>query len=118
MLKDGPLLSGPVVYWMHREHRAEDNWALLFAQELARERRAPLIVLYCLAPSFLGAALRQYAFLLNGLEEVEQDLRRKHIPLVVACGKPEREIAAALRSAAAEARMDRRCRLAHQHSVS
>ncbi|MDH4258345.1 MAG: deoxyribodipyrimidine photo-lyase, partial [Candidatus Aminicenantes bacterium] len=25
--------QGPVVYWMSRDQRAEDNWALLSAQE-------------------------------------------------------------------------------------
>ena len=27
--------QGPVVYWMSRDQRVRDNWALLYAQELA-----------------------------------------------------------------------------------
>ena len=36
VLKDLPLSSGPVVYWMSRDQRVQDNWALFHSQELAR----------------------------------------------------------------------------------
>ena len=31
----GNALTGPVVYWMSRDQRAADNWALLHAQQQA-----------------------------------------------------------------------------------
>ena len=65
-LRSGESVHGPVLYWMSRDQRAVDNWALLHAQQLALERRAPLAVLFTLAPSFLGATLRQYGFMLRG----------------------------------------------------
>jgi len=71
---------GPVVYWM-------DNWALLFAANLALERNVPLIVAFCLAPSFLGATIRQYGFLLKGLAEVEEGLRRRNIAFALRVGE-------------------------------
>jgi len=27
--------KGPVIYWMSRDQRVNDNWALLYARELA-----------------------------------------------------------------------------------
>ena len=31
-LKSGKSGDGPVAYWMSRDQRVEDNWALLFCQ--------------------------------------------------------------------------------------
>jgi deoxyribodipyrimidine photo-lyase len=47
--------EGPVAYWMSRDQRADDNWALLFAQELAIKYNQPLTVVFCLVEDFLGA---------------------------------------------------------------
>lgn len=86
--KEGREGKGPVIYWMTRDQRAEENWALAFAQELALERRAPLAVVFALKEEFLGAAMRQYGFMLRGLEEVERTLRDKEIPFVLLQGDP------------------------------
>ena len=69
IIKSGQERRGPVAYWMSRDQRVHDNWALLYAQHLARERRVPLWVVFGLAPSFLGATWRQYAFMLEGLAQ-------------------------------------------------
>jgi deoxyribodipyrimidine photo-lyase len=92
MLKDGPERKGPVIYWMSRDQRAADNWALLFAQGLALERRQPLVVLFCLVPRFLNATVRQYDFMLNGLREAEKSLRTVNIPFFLKAGAPEKEV--------------------------
>jgi deoxyribodipyrimidine photo-lyase len=83
-----------VAYWMHRDQRAHDNYTLLHAQNLALELKQPLVVLFCLAPSFLGATLRQYGFMLRGLEELERELEKYNIPLIMLTGRPEKEIPA------------------------
>ncbi|MDD3565325.1 MAG: deoxyribodipyrimidine photo-lyase [Methanothrix sp.] len=88
ILKDGGDGRGPVVYWMSRDQRVEDNWALASASELALERRAPLAVVFALAEEFLGATIRQYGFMLRGLEMVESALARKGIPFVLLRGDP------------------------------
>ncbi len=93
LLRQGPGRTGPVLYWMHREHRVRDNWGLLFAQELAIARGAPLAVVHCLDPAYPGAALRHFAFLLAGLRETEAALRALGIPLLSRLGDPAREIA-------------------------
>ena len=69
-LKEGEIGSGPVVYWMSREQRVDDNWALLYAQKLSLELKKPLIVAFCITLDYPAANLRHYSFLLQGLEEV------------------------------------------------
>jgi deoxyribodipyrimidine photo-lyase len=92
ILKEGKETRGPVVYWMSRDQRAHDNWALLYAQHLAQARQVPLLVVFCLAPRFLGAALRHYAFMLAGLAEVAQELEEHHIPFHLIQGEPGQAI--------------------------
>ncbi|XP_071498998.1 deoxyribodipyrimidine photo-lyase-like [Diadema antillarum] len=66
--------NGGIVYWMSRDQRVQDNWALLFAQRLAMKQEVPLHVCFCLVPKFLDATMRHFNFLLEGLKEVSQDL--------------------------------------------
>jgi len=71
--------SGAVLYWMNRDMRIRDNWALLHAQEIAHEHKAELIVCYNLDPSFLGGTLRQLDFKIHGLKELKKDFEKKNI---------------------------------------
>ena len=87
-LKSLPSATGPVVYWMIRDQRADDNWALLYAQAIALKRHYPLVVAFTLPPIPLEATLRQCTFMLEGLKEVERKLHRKNIPLIVLTGPP------------------------------
>jgi deoxyribodipyrimidine photo-lyase len=84
--------QGAVVYWMSRDQRVRDNWALLFAQETALKARVPLAVVFCLAPKFLNATMRQYGFLLRGLEGVEESLRQKNMAFFLLSGEPSNEL--------------------------
>ncbi len=95
--------TGPVVYWMSRDQRIRDNWALLYAQELALAKKQPLVVVFCLVPEFLGAALRQYRFMLQGLAELEQDLRKLKIAFSLLTGNPVEKIPGFCRETAAGA---------------
>lgn len=88
LLKSGIPGNGPVAYWMSREQRVRDNWALLYAQQTAHTHRVPLVVVFTLAPKFLDATLRQYEFMLAGLEEVESALAKYRIPFVLLAGSP------------------------------
>jgi deoxyribodipyrimidine photo-lyase len=74
---------------MSREQRVHHNWALLKAQELAIAKHVPLIVVFCLAPSFLGATIRQYGFMLRGLQEIEQSLAALNISFALLIGAPD-----------------------------
>ena len=92
VLKEGSKKAGPVVYWMSRDQRVRDNWALLYAQELALEEKIPLAVFFCLVPQFLDATVRQFGFMLDGLQEVEGNLAEKNIPFFLLRGSPALEI--------------------------
>lgn len=85
--------TGPVLYWMHRTHRAHDNEGLEYATLLARRANVPVVAGYCLVPRFLGAARRQFGFLLKGLAEVERTLRDHGLPFFFRMGDPPAEIA-------------------------
>ena len=54
--------TGPVVYWMSRDQRVEDNWALIYGLEYADRKKVPFGVIFCLVNDFLGATRRQYDF--------------------------------------------------------
>ncbi|UCC39706.1 MAG: deoxyribodipyrimidine photo-lyase [Candidatus Aminicenantes bacterium] len=92
ILKKTKEKTGSIVYWMSRDQRAHDNWALFFAQELALKQKAPIAVVFCLVPQFLGATIRHYGFMLQGLRETEKNLSEKNIPFCLFSGSPEQEI--------------------------
>ena len=92
MLKRGIEVRGPVVYWMSRDQRVNDNWALLSAQGMALKQKCPLVVIFCLVPRFLHATIRQYGFLLKGLKEVQENLSAKNIPFYLLTGLPGQQV--------------------------
>ena len=61
--------NGPVVYWMDRERRIQDNWSLIAAYKTALELEVPLLIYYAIPDEFIGANLRTYDFMLKGLHE-------------------------------------------------
>lgn len=93
LVKDGPTGPGPVLYWMHRDHRASDNWALLFAAELATQLNRPLLAVHCLDPAYPMAQPGHFRFLLDGLEETGRALAGQAILLTRLAGDPPREVA-------------------------
>ncbi|KAM4552364.1 CPD photolyase [Odontesthes bonariensis] len=72
--------SEGVLYWMLRDQRVQDNWALIRAQQLAVKENLPLHVCYCLvAPKSELSTLRHFGFLLKGLEEVAKECKHLNI---------------------------------------
>ena len=92
LLQDGEKKSGPVIYWISRDQRVHDNWALLFAQNLAKENNYKLAVVFNLVPDFLEATIRQYGFMLKGLQQLEKELEKYNILFFLLQGKPEETI--------------------------
>ena len=87
--------GGGVTYWMGRDARVQDNWALLHAAELAAKHGLPLSVVYCMPPpSGPEATLRRYDFLLGGLAEVEAELGGLGVPFRLLRGAPADEVPA------------------------
>lgn len=85
--------QGPVVYWMHRDHRASDNWALLFAAKMAADRDRPLLAVHCLHPAYPKANGPHFRFLADGLKEVQADLSARGVPFVELLGDPPLQVA-------------------------
>lgn len=81
-----------VAYWMSRDQRVKDNWALLHAQEIAQNAQRPLVVLFVLTEGFPGATWRSYDFMIKGLQEIESRLYELNIPFILAVGNPSEEI--------------------------
>jgi deoxyribodipyrimidine photo-lyase len=88
VLNEATTGSGPVAYWMSRDQRVTDNWALIYAQQLALRQRVPLLVVFCCIPLFLEATDRHYAFMFAGLREISQKLEKLEIPFFLLTGEP------------------------------
>jgi deoxyribodipyrimidine photo-lyase len=84
--------KGPVFYWMCRDQRVKDNWALIFAQDLAQKTSSPVAVAFCLTSEFLGATRGHYSFMLRGLRELERDLTELGLPFFLLAGDPKKKI--------------------------
>jgi len=92
ILKEGVRKTGPIAYWMSRDQRVSDNWALMFTLELAIKYNQPPVVVFCLVNDFLEATEKQYNFMLRGLNEVDNRLKEKNISFFILQGSPEKEI--------------------------
>lgn len=87
-LNDFDILLGPVIYWMSRDQRAHDNWALLAAQEMALLLKQPLLVLFSLSTHFLFSQSSHLEHSLQGIAETQMELQKSNIPLGLLHGDP------------------------------
>ncbi|XP_010276572.1 PREDICTED: deoxyribodipyrimidine photo-lyase [Nelumbo nucifera] len=65
---------GPVVYWMFRDQRSRDNWALIHAVDQANKANVPVVVAFNLFDQFKGAKARHLGFMLRGLQQLQRNL--------------------------------------------
>lgn len=72
-----------VVYWMQASQRTLQNDALAYAIEIANALQKPLLVYFGITGAFPEANRRHYRFMLEGIREVELELKRLGIPLLV-----------------------------------
>jgi deoxyribodipyrimidine photo-lyase len=40
------IKKGPIVYWMSRDQRLIDNWALIYAKEQSIKNRSPIYIIF------------------------------------------------------------------------
>jgi deoxyribodipyrimidine photo-lyase len=83
--KDGDY----VLYWMQSSQRAEQNHALEYAVQRANDLDKRLLVVFGLTDDYPEANLRHYAFMLEGLKEAQEALKRRGIKMVVRRGSPD-----------------------------
>lgn len=69
-----PKPPGPVVYWMFRDQRLKDNWALIHAVHQANQWQVPVAIAFNLFHQFKGAKARHLGFMLRGLKQLHSDL--------------------------------------------
>ncbi|PON57411.1 DNA photolyase class [Parasponia andersonii] len=93
---------GPVVYWMFRDQRVRDNWALIHAVDQANRANVPVAVAFNLFDQFLGAKARHLGFMLRGLKQLNQSLEENlQIPFFLFQGEAEETIPHFLRECGA-----------------
>jgi deoxyribodipyrimidine photo-lyase len=96
VLKEASSKPGPVIYWMNRDQRVHDNWALLDAQNKALELNQPLVVVFCVLKKFLTATNntqdKHYQFMKQGLLVVRHELNKLGIPFILKIGEPDVEL--------------------------
>ena len=85
-IRTGPFIGKCVLYWMVRDKRVCDNWALLEAQKKAIENKVPLIVVFNYHNSYQDANVRQYSFSFYGLQGVDKDLKKLNIQFFLLSG--------------------------------
>lgn len=78
-LNRAPWGRGPIIYWMIRDHRVNDNWGLLHAQSLALDLKRPLRVLATPLTFANVVTQRQAQFLHGGLRPLRDDLKRLNV---------------------------------------
>lgn len=106
VLKEGSRTSdqamGPVVYWMFRDQRLKDNWALIHAVDQANKANVPVAIAFNLFDQFLGAKARQLGFMLRGLRQLHRSITETlQIPFILFQGKAEDTIPNFLRECGA-----------------
>lgn len=77
-----------VLYWMQSSQRVSYNHALEYAIDEANKMGMPVVVALGLTEHYPGANLRHYHFMLEGLREVQCQLKARKIAFVVRLGEP------------------------------
>ena len=85
-LRAGIFQGKSVLYWMVRDKRVNDNWALIEAQKIALDNNVPLEVCFNINNGYSEANLRQYKFLFEGLREVQKTLDELQINFYLLIG--------------------------------
>ena len=87
-----PRRKGPVLYWMSRDQRTDDNWALSHAAKLALDAGEKLYVAFCMTDRVPGATARHYGFMMRGLAEVGESLMDMGVGFRYLEGNPPEEV--------------------------
>lgn len=88
-----PSFAQSIIYWMRCEHRAQDNWGLLYALQEANSNNLPLLVIFCLPGSTPHGCYRQKQFLYDGIKETKKALERIGISFINSNAEHPEELA-------------------------
>lgn len=87
-LNNKPIINGEIIYWMSRDQRVEDNWALVYAYKLANENGRKLKVIFTLDFTYPLANYRSFSFMLEWLKQVQDKLYELNISFELLIGNP------------------------------
>lgn len=90
VLRKGKFSGKSVLYWMNRDKRVDDNWAIIAAQSIALKNKVPLVVCFQYLGDFPNSNIRQYGFLFRGLLELKEKLERLNIQFILIRGDVKR----------------------------
>jgi len=85
-LRTGRFSGKAVLYWMQRDKRVYDNWALIASQYTAIKNRVPLYVCFQYTGDNRESNTRHYEFLFKGLEQTAQTLEQHNIRFLLLKG--------------------------------
>lgn len=80
-LNNKEIIDGDIVYIMSRELRLEDNWAFIFASDLAKKHGKKLKIIIILDDKFYSK--HQLTFLIEGLNFLKKNLDKNNITFEV-----------------------------------
>jgi deoxyribodipyrimidine photo-lyase len=85
LLNDKSFEKGPVVYWMNRDMRLDDNWALIYSQTLANQHQVPCVVIVSIDEKIKleDRILHQMKM---GLKLIETQAKSRHLPFFILSG--------------------------------
>jgi len=72
-----------VLYWMQTAQRVSCNHALTCAASIANKLDLPLLVFFGLTNNYPDANLRHFQFMLEGLAETSEELKKRNIKMIV-----------------------------------
>jgi deoxyribodipyrimidine photo-lyase len=81
-----------IIYWMQQSQRTRFNHALNYAIDQANQLKLPLIVYFGLTDKYPEANLRHYQFMLEGLMQVQKELKSSAIQFVIRKEDPSKGI--------------------------
>lgn len=91
-IRETDVSNGPVGYWIHAAPRVRCNHALEYAVHLATERRQDLFCFFVIDPSYPGATVRHFRFLIQGVTDTIAALSDRGIFCAMYLGSPRETV--------------------------
>lgn len=87
-----PKSKNTIVYWMSRDQRVKDNWALIYALQETQKHNTELRVVFNLYSRTKQHQERHLIFMVNGLKKVEKELSNLNIHFDILVGDARENI--------------------------
>ncbi|MGL4988942.1 MAG: deoxyribodipyrimidine photo-lyase [Cetobacterium sp.] len=88
-----------ILYWMQESQRTKYNFGLKKAIEVSNDKKLPLYVVFNYIENYPEASKRHFDFMLQGLKDVKENLKKKGIKFIFLVGDAETNIIKICKSA-------------------